>query len=345
MKSIISFIIILICLVHSSSAQDKLRVFQFNVWQEGTSVPNGFDQIIDLIIESKADIITLSEVRNYKGKDLHERIIQALAKRKHTFYGKYAGGDVGLISRYPVIKTEAVPSSAKTSIYAYHIELPNKKPLIVCSAHLEYTNYAVYLPRGYDGNSFKPIKLDKSGQPIPVTDIAKLHAMDAASTRDEAIAGFIKYAKSHADTDVILAGDFNEASHLDWTQETAKLFDHNGVVIEWKNSKTLADNGFSDSYREIHPDPVVYPGLTWPSENSGNKVVNWTPKADDRERIDFIYYNKENLVVKAAFIAGSKKYYVKGKLKRTSKSKDDHLLERDDWPSDHKGVIVDFDYK
>jgi len=339
------FLITLLALLpFTLTAQEKLRVFQFNVWQEGTSVPDGFDQIIDCIIESEADIITLSEVRNYKKKDLHERIIKALADKKKTFYGKYAGGDVGVISKFPITKTEPVPSSAKTNIHAFHLELPNKKKLIVCSAHLQYTQYAVYLPRGYDGNTFKPITPDKRGNPTPVTDIEKLHAMDAASSRDEAIAGFIEYSKKHPDTDIILAGDFNEASHLDWTKETADLFDRNGVAIEWKNSKTLTENGFTDSYREIHPDPASHPGLTWPSENSGDKVVMWTPKADDRERIDFIYYNKQNLIAKDAYVAGSKKYYVKGKLTRTRVSKDDHLLEREDWPSDHKGVITDFSY-
>jgi len=109
--------------------------------------------------------------------------------------------------------------------------------LSVCSAHLEYTNYAVYLPRGYDGNSFKPIRLDPNGIPVPVTDVERIRAMDAASSRDEAIDGFINHAKSHPETDIILAGDFNEALHLDWTAATANRFGHHGVAIEWRNSR------------------------------------------------------------------------------------------------------------
>ena len=45
-----------------------------------------------------------------------------------------------------------------------------------------------------------------------MTDVKKLHAMDSASTRDESIAAFINYAKQHPEAEVLLAGDFNEAS-------------------------------------------------------------------------------------------------------------------------------------
>ena len=60
----------------TESKATTLRVFQFNIWQEGTSVPGGFDNMIDLIIESKADVVALSEVRNYNNKDLHQRIVE-----------------------------------------------------------------------------------------------------------------------------------------------------------------------------------------------------------------------------------------------------------------------------
>jgi endonuclease/exonuclease/phosphatase family metal-dependent hydrolase len=50
---------------------------------------------------------------------------------------------------------------------------------------------------------------------------------------------------------VFLTGDFNSPSHLDWP------------TLEWPVSKALADAGFRDSYRDVHPDAVAAPGLTW----------------------------------------------------------------------------------
>ena len=59
---------------------ETLRFFQLNVLHEGTSVPNGFDQLVDIIIASDADIITLSEVRNYDGVDFHRRLLDRITE-------------------------------------------------------------------------------------------------------------------------------------------------------------------------------------------------------------------------------------------------------------------------
>jgi len=307
-------------------------------------VKNGFDHIINAIITSKADVIALSEVRNYHGKDLHQRIVEALAKKGHTFYGKYAGGDAGLISRFSIKNARAVSDSTKHEqgcIIAYTLELPGKQEVIVCSAHLDYKNFAIYLPRGYDPNTFKIIDTNGDGQPGAVTDIAQLHKIDLASKRDETIASFIKFSKKHSDTPVILAGDFNECSHLDWTQKTKNLYSHNGVVIEWKNSLALTRAGFTDSFREIYPNPLTHWGATWPSDAAGKKSTSWAPKADERDRIDFIYYNKKHLQASAAHLAGSKNYYVYNQLTPTA-DQTPFLLTDIPWPSDHKGLIIDF---
>ena len=323
---------------------DSLRVFQFNIWQEGCSVKDGFNFIVDAIIQSKADVIALSEVRNYHSKDLHKRLIAALAKKGHTFYGKYAGGDAGLISRFPIKEARAIADFTKHDsgcVIAYTLELPNQFEVIVCSAHLDYKNFAIYLPRGYDPNTFKMIDANGDGKPDPVTDLSRLHKVDQASKRDEAIAAFIEFTKKHSNTPTILAGDFNECSHLDWTEQTKNLYCHNGIVIEWKNSVALTQAGFTDSFREVYPNPLTHWGATWPSDASGKQSTSWAPKADERDRIDFIYYNKKQLQASHAFIAGSKNYYVFNRLSTTA-DQTPFLLTDIPWPSDHKGLIVDF---
>ena len=65
--------------------QAGFRIFQFNLWQEGTVVAGGFDKIIDIILASQADIVVLSEVRNYGGQDLHTRLITALGSAGYPF--------------------------------------------------------------------------------------------------------------------------------------------------------------------------------------------------------------------------------------------------------------------
>ena len=148
------------------------------------------------------------------------------------------------------VKTEVVADSTKLdrgSVIAFHLRSEEGREAVVCSAHLDYRNYAVYLPRGYDGNSFKMIDDDGDGEPDPVTDAKAIHAMDLASARDDALKAFLAYVKEQklSKRTVILAGDFNECSHLDWTKATRDLYSHNGVVIEMEEQQDAAQGGLS----------------------------------------------------------------------------------------------------
>lgn len=324
-----------------------VRVLEFNLWQEGTSVAGGFDKIVDVMLASQADVIAMSEVRNYQQVDLHKRLIKALAKQGEVFYGKFGGGDVGVISRWPIVKTDIVADSTsldRGSIIAYYLRHPSGRELVVCAAHLDYRNYAVYLPRGYDGNSFKMIDSDGDGEPDPVTDLKKLHAMDRASARDDALKAFVAYVKREQLTTraVILAGDFNECSHLDWTAVTRDLFSHNGVVIKWQNSLMLQKAGFHDCWRQLYPSPVTHPGATWPSPAWQKGSTSWAAKVDERDRIDFIYHNGCGLQPQRAWIVGSPQYYLRNEL-ATPATLDPFALAEIAWPSDHKALMVDFE--
>lgn len=96
---------------------------------------------------------------------------------------------------------------------------------------------------------------------------------------------------------VILGGDFNEPSHKDWTEATKNLYDHHGFVVPWTVSKMLERGGFADSYRTVFPDELKHPGFTYPCYNpvADMKMLTWAPQADERERIDSVYYKGNNL--------------------------------------------------
>ncbi|HNN13697.1 MAG TPA: endonuclease/exonuclease/phosphatase family protein [Anaerolineales bacterium] len=87
---------------------------------------------------------------------------------------------------------------------------------------------------------------------------------------------------------VFLAGDFNAPSHLDWTLELVGVRRQILYPMEWTISKAVMDARFRDSFREVHPDPKLEPGLTWWA--SRPQVTGWNPNPDDpQDRIDFIY--------------------------------------------------------
>ncbi len=99
-----------------------------------------------------------------------------------------------------------------------------------------------------------------------------------------------------------------------------------------------------DTYREIYPDVLAYPGFTFPADNPLIPVnkLTWAPKADERDRIDYIfYYPAEGLSVKDAVIFGPEGSICKSqRIKETSK--DRFITPLAVWPTDHKGLLVTF---
>jgi len=250
--------LLILALAANCFSGEPLRVLQFNVWQEGTSVEKGLDKICDVIAASKAHVVCFSEVRNYKGVDWTTRVIEALAKKNLTYHGKFGGGDVGMISVYPIEETQSVYNATQGdsgSIIAWKIKLPAGQSAVIASAHLDYKHYGLNLIRGYNGGDpdWKPRTLDANGKPVPFTDVAKILEYNNRSTRLQAIQAFLKKAPEweKQNLPVILCGDFNEGSHLDWTERAKNEFGHNGVAIEWPCTKLLAEGGYADAWRVV----------------------------------------------------------------------------------------------
>jgi hypothetical protein len=62
---------------------------------------------------------------------------------------------------------------------------------------------------------------------------------------------------------VIVGGDFNSGSHLDWTPAAATLPNYMGRVVAWPAGIAMREAGFVDVFRFAHPDPIQDPGLIW----------------------------------------------------------------------------------
>jgi hypothetical protein len=120
-----------------------------------------------------------------------------------------------------------------------------------------------------------------------------------------------------------LAGDFNSPSHLDWTHATVGTRPQIVYPVAWPVTELLADLGFTDSYRQVHPDPAADPGITWPSDRPPAKNGGWNPGKDAPEdRIDYL-----QSIGPATAVASS----VVGEEAVTP------------WPSDHRGLVSTFE--
>lgn len=331
------FVLILSILSYTLDAQTDVRFLTFNVWQEGTSVPNGLTKIRDVILNTNPDIIGFVEVRNYNKEDWTTKIIEQLSSSGRRYYRGYAGGDISLISKYPILSSTLTGAGA---VGAFDINI-NSNIITVAVAHLDYTRYACYLPRGYNGGSPDWNMIDDgNGNPKPVTNIKTILDYNIASTRDEEIQAFLTYSTTKKDP-IILMGDFNEPSWQDWVPNTGSMFDHNELTIPWQTTTSVNQYGFIDVYRQFFPDAVANPGITWPSYAHEKGSTSWTPKSDERDRIDFIFFRKDGgIKIKNTALVGPKASYAKNVATTTYTSQETFMADSLPWPSDHKAVFA-----
>lgn len=339
MKRILMLLCFVACVFGAKAEGEKeFTVLQWNIWQEGTMVPGGYDAIVEEIVRLKPDFVTFSEVRNYHNTNFTARLTASLRERGETYYSFYSY-DSGLLSRYPITDSTTVfpEKDDHGSIYRMLTEVHGRK-VAVYTAHLDYLNDAYYNVRGYDGSTWEEI-------PIP-TSVEEVLEVNDASLRDDAIRLFIEAAQKDREAGyaVILGGDFNEPSHLDWIEETKDLYAHAGLVIPWTVTTLLEEAGFIDTYRTLYPNPVTHPGITFPDDNPAKEIerLTWTPKSDERERIDYIFYAPhEGLRLKDAIIFGHEGSIAYSK-RVPNETQDKFLLPLGVWPTDHKGLLVTF---
>lgn len=318
----------------------EFKFLQLNLWVECTKVERAPEYLIEQIASIQPDVATFCEL--YKGPDddpVMPKLMKGLKERGFTYYEARIDGRA-IISRYPVKETERINKWLFKAILDV-----NGKRVAVYPAHSEYRYYTCYYPRGYNDGSVNWDKL-----PAPITDVDKIRSVCEESDRIASAQDFINSARNEVSKGsfVFLAGDLNEPSHLDWQADMKDLYDHGGCIVNWGTSKVLAQAGYKDAYRVIHPDPVKCPGFTFPADNKSvdPTQLTWAPDADERERIDFIYYYpSKNLEIKSAQLAGPTGSIVRSQ--RVEEQTKDPMIPpaNNQWPSDHKGVLVTFYFK
>lgn len=239
--------------------EKELKVLSWNVWHGGhskTYPADGCQGAIGILKKSGADVILMIET--YGAAPM---VADSLGYEHFLI-----SDNLCIYSRYPIMKTYTFPDSISTFNFG-GVEIDvNGMPVRLFNTWLHY------LP------DMRLAPLDKSEQEIL--------AWDDAGTRDDEIRRILSVLRpvlSQSDSiPVIIGGDFNVHSHLDWTEATKDLYHHNGSVIRWTVSQAMQHAGFKDSFRELNPDPVKNIGTTWLYDNDD--------KPTRQDRIDFIYY-------------------------------------------------------
>lgn len=268
-----------------------VKVLQWNIWHGGNHVgEDGPARIIDLVKATNADIITMQE-----GYGSQKRIQDSLGYYMQTPSLK---DNLVLFSRYPI---EPLPTKKTFFSNPVKVYLPGNRPLLVNACWLRYA----YRPE-YSCN-----------YPIIGHDVSKWIAEDSILGLEDIkliLENDTKPVVAKDNMPVIIGGDFNSCSHLDWTKEAAPIHFGYGPVA-FPISAYMLREGYTDSFREVNPDEVA--------RHEGTYAVIFGQL--QVSRIDFLYYKGSN--IKA----------VNSKIIKTTPEIDDV------WASDHAAVLSEFE--
>ncbi|WP_226533983.1 LPXTG cell wall anchor domain-containing protein [Microbacterium paraoxydans] len=309
-----------------------LSVVQLNVWGKTTDA--------QMLEEIGADLIFVEEA---------QRAAAAVAEEL-GFDHHSTGGSAGVISRYPIVDAGVVTVPGTQGGWVKAIVQVGDTQIAAYGGHLEYRYYATYLPRGYAGDVLAPGFPSEwrgwSKLNAPVTDVPQILAANEASSRPAAATALINDMTQEraAGRLTLMGADMNEPSDLDWTESTANLYDHNGVVAPWQTTSILRDGGLVDAYRAVYPNPVTHPGFTWPAATPNVSVsqLAWAPEADERDRIDYLFFAPdERLSLTSTRIVGPVGDIVRG-ARALPVSDEEIFTPQTLWTSDHKGLQAEF---
>lgn len=260
------------------------RVMTWNIWHGGREDGEeiGPQRVARVVRDSQADLIALQETYGSG-----EKLAADLGFHFHA-----RGTNVSILSRYPVIEDLSV--CHEFQCVGGLVQRPDGQRVAF---------FSVWLP--YD----RDIWLPDSRRNLPVEELIGATRASAADLTGIRLAIQQRLAaEQYRDVPVILAGDFNSMSHLDYSSVHREQF---GAIVDWPTSHVLVDEGWRDAYREVHPDV------------DRKRDRTWSPRFPDQEqdRIDFIYFLSPSLQVVQAGVL------------------EEHP---EGFPSDHAAVVADF---
>lgn len=265
-----------------------LRVLSWNIW----TADRNFAKITETIEATEADVVGFQELSG----------VGSAVSALESATGKDWHSHGMIVSRYPIVATSGGGAQ---------IEIRPGQTVWVFNIHFPAYPYQPYDLR--DGN-------------LPFDEAAVIAASESARGRQATnlVNAITNSGAMNAGISVFVTGDFNEPSHLDWTQAAAEASERPyDFKVEYPASKKMADLGFSDAFRTIWPDEVARTGYTWtPGEPPPNVSRN-----EVHDRIDFVYFWGPEVTVLEALNVG---------IDEANPNTD---LAIPGYPSDHRAVL------
>lgn len=278
----------------------KFKVQTFNLWFGGARVTDGRTKIADVLRRFPADVVALQETLYELGREATQQL---------NLFHVQEGFDTALASPFEL---EIVRTDLDLNATAAWVEVDDSR-ILMWSVHLHHMDYGPYGAL---------VELPHEQVLSAEFELRRLEQIKLILTKTEEILGA-------SDCPVVIAGDFNSPSSIDW-----RLRDDRPSV-RWPSVDAMHDAGFVDAFREVFPDPVAAPGDSW----SQIEPLDLEP----RDRIDFIFA-RGLTPVSARMIGGAPGELADESFVSTggtNKLIPDHV--ENDYPSDHMMFEIEFE--
>ncbi len=275
-----------------------IKVMSYNVCHGARAQGQPFSQTARVIQDAGADIVGLQELQTRR----YPKNTEELAKMLGWNYD----ANSEIVTRYEIV--ERIKRDNTRSKGGIKVKLPSGQEAYIFNLHLPSGPYQPYQLLG-----IRTEKINTEAEAIA----------SASKARRKFLVKLFRKIRLLSDkkAPVFVVGDFNEPSHLDWTEAAAKAGRH-PIKVAYPTSKAFAAAGFTDAYRTVYPDEMAKPGITWSSKY----------KADDPtthpDRIDFVYFKGKGLKVSDVKIVGE--------------SEENADIVVTPYPSDHRAVVATF---
>ena len=292
--------------LHAQTEEESVRVMSYNIHRGGVvMLKQPLSQTAKVIQSAKADIVGIQETRSPRGDKLEE-----LAK----LLGWNHDMESCIVTRYEIVEHFKGGKDYKGGI---KVKIASNMHAYVFNLHLPSHPYQPYQLLG-----IRP-KWHKHTNNITFIKTEAETIDWAQKARGKDVAKLLKQIKGLPDKDapVFIVGDFNEPSHLDWTEAAAKAGRH-PIKVAYPTSTEMTKAGFSDSYRTIYPDEMKHPGYTWSS------FYKFDDPTTHHDRIDFVYFKGKGIKLNEVKIVGE--------------NQKDADIVISPYPSDHRAVVADF---
>jgi endonuclease/exonuclease/phosphatase family metal-dependent hydrolase len=284
---------------------ETVRVMSFNLWKGGQGGGLPIEATAAVIRAADADVVGVQEAYGEKIGPVAPDRSRVLARLLGWHHIDQGNGKT-ILSRHEILGLTPGRHGAQ-------IRLPGDQSLFVFNVHLYHAPYQPYQLLG----------IPYADAPFLQTEPELIGAATAA--RGPELAATLAEVAPLVATGlrVVLTGDFNEPSHLDWTPRAVAA----GVVpmaVAYPASRAVADAGLVDTYRAAHPDETTHPGRTW------TPITTEDDPADRHDRIDFVHASP-NLRVMSCEIVGERP------------DRADRVAVP--YPSDHRAVVAELRLK